>query len=423
MAKDKGLLFLTVPPEYIPSRRRDPFGFADIANYYSDLLAPGITNRNRDARWLTILCWSLDQIDKDFRNNDTDDYYNYLRGLELRWVMETCRLADEGKGRHLPGSRAVRRWLKSRAWSLQDQMGKDQWRRYRYVGPYASYRRLLQEIGLLDADGWTPIGDGPKLAKLIRPNLKDNTNKATDGSWVDYWLRRWPEKEKPQIELIPKSARSLRLTKAEIGLIEPLIFGDSIDGKRRRTIAKAMAKIKADNHAEMCLQIQRHLLKVSSSWPEEEKAKFEKLSTFAFMADAAVTALQAAFMVAEEPMSVRDVTKKVAVEIDALKESVKNWKKDNVWTRADSFALEIAKAKRNSDCLTSLVNLHIERHSGLKWLILQSDNLDRAVRYSAPPYGFYRFRLEALARMAVGCGVIEALPSPFIGETAEGEDE
>jgi hypothetical protein len=59
------------------------------------------------------------------------------------------------------------------------------------------------------------------------------------------------------------------------------------------------------------------------------------------------------------------------------------------------------------------VQFHIEQHSGLKWLTLESGNLDRAVRYSTPPYGFYRFRLEALARLAVGCRVIDVLPPVF----------
>lgn len=419
-----GLLFLTEPSEYLPSRRRDPFGFADSASYYADLLAPDITNRNQDARWLSILCWSLEQVGKDFRNNSTDDYYNYLRGLELRWVIEACRLDDEGKGRHLPGSRAVRRWLKNgQIRSLQDEMGKDQWRRYRYVGPYASYRRLLQETGLLDVDGWTLTGNGPKLVKLLKPILKENTNKTTDGSWVDYWRRRWPVKEKPQSELIAKPSGSLRLTKQEINLIEPLIFGDSENGKRRRIIAKAIAKIKADNHAEMCRQIQRDLVKTSSSWSEEERCKFQKLGAFALLADTAVEALKAAFKAADEPTAVRDVTKKVTTEIDALKEAVKHWQKDSVWPKVNSFAMDISKAKNQDDCLTSLVKLHIARHSGLKWLKLQSGNLDRAVRYSTPPYGFYRFRLEALARLAVGCGVIDVLPPAFFGETEEERDE
>jgi hypothetical protein len=278
MSKYEGIFFLTEPSEDLPTSRRNPFGFAEIANYYADTLAPGITNRNRDARWLTILCWSLEQVRNDFRNRLTGDYYEFLQGLELRWVIEACRLDDKGKGRHLPGSLAIRQWLKQELSSpIKEAMGRDQWRRFRYVGPYASYRGLMREAGLLDdTDRWTLTPNGHKLAKLRKPDLKENTNKATDGSWVDYWLRRWPEKEKPRIDLIPKHSSSLRLTKQEIELIKPFIFGDSENGTRRRIIAEALSKTSACNHAELCCQIQKYLLKSSSAWPKEERRKFQK---------------------------------------------------------------------------------------------------------------------------------------------------
>lgn len=429
MAEYDGLFYLTEPFEKQPSRRRDPFGFVDIANYYADLLAPGITNRNRDARWLTILCWSLEQVGRDFHDKSTDDFYEYLMGLELRCVIEACRLEDNGRGRHLPGSRAVRQWLRAgRKRSLKAEMGQDQWRRYKYVGPYSCYRRLMQETALLDADGWTLTANGHELAKLLKPDLNENTNKTTDGSWVDYWLRRCPEVERPQSMLLAKPSSSLSLTQRERRLIEPLIFGSDLDDdtcNRRRTIAKTFTKIASrdDDHAEMCRKIQKCLLETSNKWPNEEKLKFLKLGAFAVLADTAVAALKAAYNAVKEPTDVNDVAEETITELKLLKKAVINWEHDGVWTKVDSFADNMRKAKYPVDFLTLLVQLHIERGGELKWLSLKSSNLDRAVRYNKPPYGFYRFRLGTLARLAVGCGVIDALPPVFSGDIDAMEDE
>lgn len=78
-------VFLTLPPTRPPSRRRDPFGFSEVATYYADMLAPGLTNRQRDPRWLSILCWSIQQVQHGFSALDSDkERYDRLRGLELR---------------------------------------------------------------------------------------------------------------------------------------------------------------------------------------------------------------------------------------------------------------------------------------------------------------------------------------------------
>ena len=44
MSQPKSVFFLTEPSEIRSSRRRDPFGFSVVADFYANLLAPGITN-------------------------------------------------------------------------------------------------------------------------------------------------------------------------------------------------------------------------------------------------------------------------------------------------------------------------------------------------------------------------------------------
>lgn len=51
--------FLTAPTERILVQRGDPLGLRAAADSFADILAPGLTNRTYDARWLSILSWIM----------------------------------------------------------------------------------------------------------------------------------------------------------------------------------------------------------------------------------------------------------------------------------------------------------------------------------------------------------------------------
>jgi hypothetical protein len=53
------LWFFTAPEEPVLKRRGDPLGFRKATDGYAELLAPGLSSRTVDGRWLTILCWIL----------------------------------------------------------------------------------------------------------------------------------------------------------------------------------------------------------------------------------------------------------------------------------------------------------------------------------------------------------------------------
>lgn len=56
--------YFTAPHNPVLVRRGDPLGFRGVADWYADLLAPGLSNRTYDARWLTILMWTLHQANR-----------------------------------------------------------------------------------------------------------------------------------------------------------------------------------------------------------------------------------------------------------------------------------------------------------------------------------------------------------------------
>lgn len=169
MATIKPKIFLSQAPINPPSRRRDPLGFAKVAADLADLLVPEITSRQYDARWLSILCWSIQRVNESLpKTATTEERYDRLRGLELRWVIEACSLDDGGKGRQLPGGRAVRLLLKKGSpdlGTIREQMGDAQWKRYRTSGPYSAYRGMLHSLALIDDGGWTLTNKGDALAR------------------------------------------------------------------------------------------------------------------------------------------------------------------------------------------------------------------------------------------------------------------
>ncbi|MDN2699274.1 hypothetical protein O0882_23440 [Janthinobacterium sp. SUN073] len=425
----KPVLFQTVPLVREPQRRRDPFGFAEVATFYADLLAPDLTNRQRDARWLTILCWSLQQVQATVvAPSGVAGDYDRLRGLELRWVMEACQLPDQGKGRQLPGSRTVRRLNLEQYLNLQLEMGQGQWRRYRYVGPYAAYRSLLRHLALLEVDGWTLSPEGRKLARVAAgqvPNPKPgNILKGDpDNGWLAYWLRRWPIASSPpsSSDFLPGYVKAL--LPAERALITPKLFPD---GSRRRAVADGLAASTARTHAELCGELQRLLL-VRNGWESRDRARLSKLEQFAYLADAAIDALDATYRLTAQNQNaqpdVAEVAAGMAPELDQLARACAQWGTGNVWPQVERFAAALRQKGSPAARLQRLLRLHEQSAGGLLWLRERDGKVDRVAQYAQPPGGYYRFRLAALAHLAKGCKVISTLPIALQGDRERQTDE
>jgi hypothetical protein len=51
--------YFTAPWDKEPIRRGDALGLRAGADYFADLIAPGLSNASSDARWITLLSWCL----------------------------------------------------------------------------------------------------------------------------------------------------------------------------------------------------------------------------------------------------------------------------------------------------------------------------------------------------------------------------
>lgn len=281
--------------------------------------------------------------------------------------------------------------------SLRKEMGEDQWRRYRYVGPYAAYRGLLQSLGLLEAGGWNLTASGKALATvadkcaritLRTASIKRNAAPTDDTTgWVPYWLRRWnlPADSAGVSTFLPTDLTALAV--AERKILAPALFKES---GRRHDVAVSVGKSSAAQHSTLCKHLQKDLLR-KPDWALAEREKLAKFGEFASLADTAVDALKAAFKIVAEHASgsptLGVVAKSMAAELTRLRNECAEWKRDRVWPTVDAFAREIMAVNAPEHILRKLVRFHERQAGGLVWLRIRDGGLDRAVRNDQAPGG------------------------------------
>jgi len=201
-------IYVSTPWRISRSKKSDPLGFQNIANEIAQQMVPGITRSQQDCRWLTLLCKGLSKIQHD--PNNYEKFSNYERSIINFAINE-----NETKGRHLPGKKSSKvNWPK----------------RYRYYGPYGSYRALLMELNLTERDGWTLTKDGKMLANTL------------DFSF-DFKLRVKTCFENFRIRYLPTVQGTTSITKKiEIQILDRLLFGETDNGKVRLKTLKKMEK-------------------------------------------------------------------------------------------------------------------------------------------------------------------------------------
>ena len=442
------LWFFTAPEEPVLKRRGDPLGFRQATDNYAELLAPGLSNRTVDGRWLTILCWILrnaDELWQRFRpGGDTScpgesrqaaaSLYAWIRPLELLWIARAKGLLGNEKltGYQLPGIRAVERWYKDNTDLEHFGLSRDQLRRYRQTGLYGAYRVALRRLrGLtLHGDGWTVGEEGRKLAAIVdarlnwkslnlakRDNRKgrkpDEETYCRNTVW-SYWERAGKER------FLPESARHVRrLPEGERAILRRAFFGAEAteadeDARRRLQVVKILKATNGRSHAAACGAIARRLRK-------ELGDPIIGLQAFSVLADTGVQAMNAVWetMKGESAVSVQACARNasVKVELGQLRKAATKWR--SVKSTGGVAGLDNADCLAGTLCMVSqsapamlkaLVAHHVERGGGMRWFRLSPDE-NSIVRIAHDrPYGgaLYRFRLVALTRMAVQCGVLAA---------------
>lgn len=442
----------TEPTEQIYVKRGDPLGWLDIAEKFSNVLAPGISKRTYDARWITILSWCL-MVSKNAPLNNTlnarekqHERYRWLRPIELMWIAHALSDQTDNKGLQLPGRMAVQRWLLD---NQKQQSEKDykfgftpeQWNRYRYSGIYGAYRVALRKLpGLTkDGDGWTPDYIGVELAKWMEKRLDEEAPKINkeiskrikrepEQYWGEEYWGEWNEIKKKDL---PTSSNEMNsLPKEEQKILRKALF-EGPKSERRRIVSETIGKIETNEYSELCRNIAMAL-------DDKEDGNFLALaSPFSQFSDSAIDVFNEIMDIINDNNENTKIEIKQLVEykivlkkVRLLKRAANNWLRniDKIGnnTKLDYVSkLAISISDKNKDeieILKVLINHHIIHGGGQKWFnLIDSDSLESAlpISQSNSKPGFYRFRLWQLARMAVQCGVIEPEDIPEVLMTEE----
>lgn len=430
--------YFTAPWDNVAIRRGDALGLRAGADYFADLIAPGLSNGTSDARWITLLSWCLKWSHIVWCNAGGGNLtcrdgqrarYAWLRPLELLWVDRTLE-SGQMTGQ-LRGRRSIERWRNANCKLSNIGMNPDQFRRYRQVGTYGAYRVVFRTVAdLTEGDGWTPAKTALKLADLVNQKLPQEAQlrdkrfeRVTKwGIWRDQETRFWTERgwrewrTKADHGFLPTPDNAVRkpLSKDERRILEPALFStDSV----RRVTAEVLASANAcRSHSELCDAL-------ANSTKLELKLKPASLVPFpAFtrLADAAMHAMRVLWKeIIRDEENQAPVIEKIARSSDLqekfqeLRKASETWCKtqhrntfphNQTVTRLAETMFDVNTPKEQIQALTKY---HQENGGGRRWFREQAGKLMPLVADTGIATSDYRFRLRSICLLAAQCGVAD----------------
>ncbi len=428
--------YLTAPWEPVSIRRGDALGFRSAADYFADLVAPGLSNGTSDARWITLLSWCLKWSHLvwqhagggDLTRRDTQRaHYAWLRPLELLWVDRTLE-SGQSTGQ-LRGRRSIERWRKADRRPFNFAMSTDQFRRYRQVGTYGAYRVVFRSVaGLTTDDGWTPGPIALQLAHLATQKLPPDARLRDEhfengirwGSWRNqearFWIERgwttWQMQANHGLLPTPDEATDKPLSREERSLLAPALFGtDSVRSITAEVLAGANA---ARSHVDLCdaLASSKTLAK------KIEPASLAMLPAFTRLADAAMHAMRVLWNAIHQNGEAQSPTiQKLARAPDVperfseLQTACKAWltmPSRNTFPHnqvVTKLAEGIQRATSLPQQIQALAIHHHAHGGGRHWFREQAGSLVPLVADTGIAASDYRFRLRSLCLLAAQCGV------------------
>lgn len=442
--------FFTAPWDPVYVRRGDALGLRGLNDLLGDLVAPGLTNRTHDARWVTILAWCLARSHEVWMasggdlirgRDDAALRYAWLRPLELMWVARTLRLVpDDARGRQLHGQRRVRAWLRYQPRPPRFAMSDDQYQGYRQTGMYGAYRTLLRSLPAMtrSRDGWTPDSSCHLLAKetdkllakaRFTPDAERERKIRRDwqGREDEWWLDKWQGFDAGSEKSLPHK-RSVVVELEEASSLQSLLFGADAAGVRRARVASMLSGSRARDHQALCEELADALK------GEPDGARIAMIPTFAVLADAGVETMDA---VSEElahnregpGLSLSGLARRPAIQAacTSLGDAARRWlASERVEVRhvesADRLAHAVASGT-TKDRLEALLHHHTAHGGGVRWFVVKDGVVEPKLRPSERGSSRYRFRLWPLARMAVQAGETSTVPAALIDDETYMDDE
>ena len=454
MATISSPLFFTAPWEPGSVRRGDALGLGALADQFANAVAPDLSNRISDGRWVTLLAWSLVQSQQVFHasggrfvvtRQEQIQRYAWLRPLELLWVARTISLlkaeTEDWKQRPLPGRRRVTPWLDGKMKVDRFGMTPKQFQSYRQTGPYGGYRRAFRKWpGLTAGDGWTPGPQSEALSRWLDSKLKgarlhlvDDMSRSAklarnkedrdgESKWcLEHWQNFDQAGKEAEFNTLPRQRGDFSVL-PESGLLKPIIFGDDASGRKRLTIVRSIAKSNAYDHASLCEYLSQHF---------NSDPTIARIASFSRLADAGLDAMNYVNSVLmrepKVPLTVVATGKGAKKVCKALQAAAQAWLAVQASSTrhadsADRFAQSMAASAVPMDCFRQLLRHHEIYGGGLRWFVLRDSHVE-ARTISNGEASRFGFRLWALCRLAVQCGVLTKMPKALHDDIEPDNDD
>jgi len=439
MSSTQATWFLSAPETSAPRRRGDPLGLRNITDEVAELLAPGLTNRTRDARWLTLLSWSLVESERAWHKTGGGDLttaddrrhrYAWLRPLELLWVARSIHLGGTGyRAAQWPGYRSLRRWDKV---SARFAMSDSQLNNHRQLGAYGAYRVLFRQDGFTESnDGWTPASPAHALGAFVTKTLEQEgaaptwQNKPRLSDPAQWWITTgWPQwqETRQSSQLLLSGITPRKLHQAEINILAPLLFPPG--SPRLRTAQAIGANHASGDYVALCRFLAKTLPQAGSD------PSLSRLGDLAALHDAGVTMLRIiAQCVAENICTVAALARdlRFAAASRAFSSFAADWRQAAHNSPQFKFQDEVNRLAQiatheGGAFLRRFIDHHEQYGSGARWFARTDNEIILIGAESGIASGNFGYRLHALARLAVQCGVLASLPQALVGQVVDEDD-
>lgn len=430
--------FYTAPVEAFAVRRGDPLGMRAVADDMAEWLVPGLSNRTLDARWISIMCWAVGRGHAAWRafhsvqddsaalsREATNELYAWVRPLEILWVARAIAATDAqgaDQRRQLPGVQAARRWLRN---PKAESFGftRDAYERYRFTGVYGGYRIALRNLpGLtIGGDGWRLDNLGKQLAEVVQAHVQYvQVGRPRPGARPQperYWVKQFAWRDDTTTYLPTPASAPGRLVGAERKILKSILFSSDHgheQGAHRQAVLEAAAAIQAKTRSELFSRLAR---KLGQAGPT---SALGLMSAFSELTDAGIAAMNACWDAVIDGSnsgqafaSFDDVVerKPMVDALVALETAAQRWQREtklaSTYRVADALAGRVIGVRGRRRQIEALVQHHHLFGGGLKWLAIDGKTIKRLVPPNSGHASAYRYRLSALSRLGVQCGVID----------------
>ncbi|OGP83092.1 MAG: hypothetical protein A2V87_07525 [Deltaproteobacteria bacterium RBG_16_58_17] len=388
MGKIEHEWFYTAPLERFGERRGDPLGFRPIADGIADALVPGLSNGTQDGRWLTIVCWILRLVQPNVRNcgsskKDREEAYKWVRPGELLWVAAalTHDSGNNESSRWLPQKTAVKRWI---AGQSLDRFGlsTDAWNRYRFAGPYGTWRTFLRQSGITLLDGFILAdGLGDSLADILdnimakkRVTPSKPFEKASQRIPEKSWIQRFANWKELPAETLPTDRKNPKKL-PEAKLLETILFDKKNTDTKAGIRRKVLEEIKKPGMNKLVHHdLAGHLC--------DRCTNIHHVAKFTRFCDAGIRAITTLINAAnEDHMPDHTVSyEKVVARVDVKKalnvfaREARYWMNlkeadNNRYAQVRDLAKSVCTAGSNpANIARTLIDHHTSHHQGRHWL-------------------------------------------------------